>query len=73
MLLDSLNNGHLFPMEDPGGQSGHHISLFKDLREVFNLSGTGGSSDWDGNAFAYMLHQFNVKTTVGTVLVNTIE
>ena len=40
MRLHRLN-GHLLPVEDPGGQGGLHIGLFKDLGEVFHLSGTG--------------------------------
>jgi hypothetical protein len=41
MFLYCLN-GYLFPMKYACGQGGLHISLFKDFREVFNLSGSRG-------------------------------
>ena len=46
MLLHSLD-GHLFSVEDTRGKGGFHISLFKDLTEVFDLSGTGGGNHLD--------------------------
>jgi len=39
MFLDSFNR-YLLSVEDTGGQCGFHISLFKDLGEVLNLSGS---------------------------------
>jgi hypothetical protein len=40
---------------------------------VFNLSGTGRGNYWDGNAFADMFHQFNVKAAIRTIFVDTVE
>jgi hypothetical protein len=72
MLLHGLN-GYLLPVKDTCGQSGLHIGLFKDLREVFNLSGTTGGNDRDGDVFADMFYKFNIKTADGTVFVNTVK
>ena len=44
MFLDRLD-GNLLPVEDPCGQCGLNIGLFKDLQEVFNLAGTAGGYD----------------------------
>jgi len=72
MFLNSLD-GHLLPVEDTRGQGCFHIGLFKDFTEVFNLSGTGGGNDRDGNVIANMFHQFNVKATIRTILIYTVE
>ena len=72
MLFHCLD-GHFLPVEDPCGQSGFHIGLFKDLREVFNLSGTRGGDLWDRDAFANVFYKFNVKGTIGTIFVNTVQ
>jgi hypothetical protein len=63
VLLHSLN-GNFLPVKDPGGQSGFHISLFKHLTEVFNLSGTGGGNDWDGNVVPIVVDQFDARTSI---------
>ena len=72
MFLHRLD-GYLLPVEDPRGQGGFHIGLFKDFRKVFHLSGTGRGNDRDGNVFANVFHKFNVKTTSCAVLINTVE
>ena len=71
MFLHSLD-GHLLPVEDTRGQGCFHIGLFKDLREVLNLSGTRGSDHWDRDVFADVVDQFNVETTVGAILIKQI-
>jgi hypothetical protein len=38
VLLHSLD-GHFLPVEDTRSQGGFHVGLFKDLGELFNLSG----------------------------------
>jgi hypothetical protein len=40
---------------------------------VFNLSGTGRGNYRNGDTFTNVFHQFNVKTTISTIFVNTIE
>ena len=72
MLLHCLN-GHFFPVEYPSRQCGLHISLFKDLREVFYTIGSAGGNHRDGNSFSDMLDQLNIKTAVSTVLINAVE
>jgi len=72
VLLNSLN-GNFLLVKDTCSQGRFHISLFKHLTEVFDLSDTGRGNDWDGNAFANAFHQFNVKATIGTIFVNTVE
>ena len=72
MFLHSLN-GHLFSVKYTCGQSGFHIGLFKYFTEVFNLSGTGRGNHRDRDVFANMSHEFNVKATISTILINTVE
>ena len=60
-------------MKDPRGQGGFHVRLLEDFTEVFHLSGTGRGDHRDGNTFANMFDQFNVKTTIRTILINAIE
>jgi len=72
MCLNSLN-GHLFSVKDTCSQGSFHIGLFKELGEVFDLSGTGGGNDRDGNVFANIFHKFNVKATIGNVFIDASE
>jgi len=66
-------NGNFLPVEYTRSQAGLNIDLFKDPREVFNLSGTGGGNDRDGDVFTKAFYKFNVKAIIGTILVNTVE
>ena len=45
-----------------------HIDLFKDRREVFIPSGTGGGDYWNRDIFANVFHKFNVKTAIAALL-----
>jgi len=40
---------------------------------VFNLSGSGRGNDRDGYVISEVVDQFNAKTSVGIVLINTVE
>ena len=72
MFLHRLNR-HLFPVEDTCGQGGFSLGLFKDLREVLNLSGTAGGYDRDGYVVTDVVDQLNIKTAIGTILINAVE
>jgi hypothetical protein len=58
---------------NPGAKGGFNVCLLEDLGEVFHLAGTGGGDDRYGNAFADMFDQFDIKATVGTIFVDTVE
>jgi hypothetical protein len=62
MFLHSLN-GHLFSVKDPSSQSSFHIGLFKHLTEVFDLSGTGGGNDRDGDVVPDVVYEPIMKLT----------
>ena len=40
---------------------------------MFNLSGTTGSDHRDGYIVPDVVDQFNVKTAIGTVLINAVD
>ena len=62
MLLDRLD-GHLLPVEDSRSQGGLHIGFFKNLTEVFDLSGTGEGNYWNGDVIPGVVDQLYVKAT----------
>jgi len=72
VILHSLD-GHSLSVKDTCGQGCLHICFLKDLREVLHLCGTAGGNDGDGNTSTNVVDQFNVKATVGAVLINSVQ
>ncbi len=62
MFLHRLNR-HFFPVKYTCGQGGLHIGLFKDLGEVFNLSGTGGGDHRDGDCQRIPGYKIQLEST----------
>jgi hypothetical protein len=71
MFLDCLN-GNFLSMEYACGQSCLHISLCKDLREVFYTASPGRCYYRYRNVIPDVVDEFYIKTAVGTVLINAV-
>ncbi len=71
--LTDLTDGNLASMEDPGGQGSLGWSLLKDLDEMVALPAPVGAITDMETAPPHQVDQFEIKTAVRSVLVNTVE
>ena len=72
MLFHRLD-GHFLPVEDTCSQGGLHVGLFKDLGEVFHISGSTGGNHRYSDVVTDVVDQLDIKAAVGTVLINAVK